>query len=253
LNGDSKARNLEVAGKGNVRARLNVFWNGANEMTKINALLITGGHPFERVPFFEMTRALPKINFVPVEQPGVDKYYAQEAAAAYDAFVCYDFGQAMTEKARADFVARLDEGKGVVFLHHAIYNHLDWPEFKDILGGLWINQPFTVENWPYGPSTYNLDQKVGVKIADKTHPITKGMSDFELAEETYGKFYVSHAVKPLLLTDHPTSDPIIGWTHTYRKARVVYLQPGHGPSTFGHFQFRQILERSICWVTGNLS
>lgn len=222
-------------------------------MTRPNALLITGGHPFEREPFFEMVRSFSKFNFTPVEQPGADKYYAPMAAAAHDAFVHYDFGQTMAEKARSDFLALLDEGKGMVFFHHALYNHLDWPEFREIIGGLWLNEPFTVKNWPYGPSTYHLDQQVKVKIADQAHPITKGMSDFELAEETYGKFYVSHAVKPLLLTDHATSDPVIGWTHLYRKSRIVYLQPGHGPSTFANPHFRQILERSISWVTGNLS
>ena len=48
--------------------------------------------------------------------------------------VTYDFNQKITEEAKADFVARLKDGKGLVVLHHAIATYPAWPEYWNIIG-----------------------------------------------------------------------------------------------------------------------
>ena len=55
--------------------------------------------------------------------------------------------------------------------------------------------------------------------------------------------YVREDVTPLLATDHSGSEPVIGWTHTYGKARVVTLQSGHDTHAFENPDFRNSLNR----------
>jgi len=66
-----------------------------------------------------------------------------------------------------------------------------------------------------------------VRVADRNHPVTRGIADFEIHDETYILFDVHAGVTVLLTTDAPTSQPTLAWAKTYEAARVVYLQLGH--------------------------
>jgi len=55
-------------------------------------------------------------------------------------------------------------------------------------------------------------------------------------------------LRPLLSTDEQSSNPVIGWTKIYGKARVVTLQSGHDVPTFGNPSFRKLLKQAIEWV-----
>jgi hypothetical protein len=91
-----------------------------------------------------------------------------------------------------------------------------------------------------------------VRIADPAHPITKGMSDFGIKDETYRNIYVRPDVHVLLTTDEPTNESRIGWTLRYGNSPIVYLQLGHGRDAYENPNFRRLVERSIRWVTGRL-
>ena len=52
----------------------------------------------------------------------------------------------------------------------------------------------------------------------------------------------------MFTTDEPSSNPVIGWTKIYGKARVVTLQSGHDAPTFENPNFRKLLKQSIEWV-----
>ncbi len=60
------------------------------------------------------------------------------------------------------------------------------------------------------------------------------MSDFDMHDETYKWFDVAKDCHPLLTTDEPESNNVIAWAKTYKGARVVYIQSGHG-----HFGLRE--------------
>ena len=58
---------------------------------------------------------------------------------------------------------------------------------------------------------------------------------------------------PLLTTNASGSDKMVGWAHTYRKGRAVYIQAGHGPTILqpqheSHTQYRRLLAQAIRWV-----
>lgn len=108
-------------------------------MPVIETLLITGGHAFERDPFFQMIGALcepapgTKINWTHVEHPAAEALLHSVGAGRFDVIVWYDmpgvtftnasppFAQVdPTAAYKAAFMALLDAGKPMVFLHHAI-------------------------------------------------------------------------------------------------------------------------------------
>lgn len=75
------------------------------------------------------------------------------------------------------------------------------------------------------------------------------MKDFKINDEIYQGYFVEAGVTPLLITDEPGSNPIIGWTKKYGKARIVTLQSGHDSPTFENPDFRKLLKQAIEWVS----
>lgn len=222
--------------------------------TRLRALLVTGGHPYEREPFRALIDSLDGIDVEEVQFPeAVDRFLDLNATSAasgsYDAFVFYDFGHTMPPDARRAFLDALEAGVGAVFLHHCIYNHVDWLEYRKIVGGFWNFAPFEIDGVGYGPSTAVVDQTLRVAVVGAAHPVTAGLpARFELVDEPYDHYYISPAVTPLLQTDHPASERTLAWAHYYGGAPVVYIQPGHGPATYRHPAYRLLLAQAIRWV-----
>jgi type 1 glutamine amidotransferase len=104
-----------------------------------------------------------------------------------------------------------------------------------------------VDGKEYAACTYIHDLKYLVNITKKKHPVTKGIKDFEVFDETYKGYYVASGVVPLLTTTEKSSNPLIGWTWQYGKARVVTLQSGHAAPTFQNENFRKLLKQAIEW------
>ncbi len=94
------------------------------------------------------------------------------------------------------------------------------------------------------------DEKLKVSIADKTHPIVKGLADFEILDEVYNKYFVAPDAKPLVTVDHPLSEKVITWTRFCGKAPVVYIQLGHGASAFNDSNYRKLVSNAIFWEAG---
>jgi type 1 glutamine amidotransferase len=140
------------------------------------------------------------------------------------------------------------DGKPLVVLHHSICAYDDWPEYINIIGGKYFHKPTTVKGKEYPASSYIHDLHFKVRIADHKNPVTKGLDDFEVFDETYKGYYVGEEVTPILTTDEPSSTEVIGWTKMYGKSRVVTLQSGHDAPTFENPDFRKLLKQAIEWV-----
>jgi len=208
-------------------------------------LLITGGHDFEHTPFIEMFDSFAGIEFDEAVQPQANDVYGA-TSAQYDALVFYDMVQDISDAQKQAFVDMLQQGKGVVFLHHSLVSYQEWEEFEDIIGGRYYLESEADSLRP--ASTYRHDVNIPVKIVDRMHPITQSLDDFEILDEVYGGFNVLPSVHPLLSTSHPESGKIIGWTNEYGRSRVVYLQLGHGPSAYQNPNYQSLVRRSIEWV-----
>ena len=222
----------------------------AAETPRIRVLLVTGGHGFEQKPFFQVFKDNPEITFEAVAQPKAQDCFQPAAAARYDVIVLYDYWQPIGPEARTNFLARLQEGKGLVALHHCLANYQDWPEFARVIGGKYWLQKHSEKGVEKPGSTYQHDVDMPVKIADPTHPITAGLKDFVIHDETYGQFEVAPDVHPLLTTPAPTSGPVIGWAKTYGPARVAYLELGHDHQAYANPNYRQLVAQAIRWAAG---
>ncbi|MCS6861282.1 MAG: ThuA domain-containing protein [Abditibacteriales bacterium] len=219
------------------------------ENGKIRVLVVTGGHGFEREPFLALFKSIEDITFREVEHPKAHDLFKPDAAKQYDVLVLYDMWGNITDEAKANFVSLLKQGKGVVALHHALAGYPAWDEYARIIGGKFRLQK-SVEGGVEKPaSTFKHGVRFTVKIADPNHPVTKGMKDFEIVDETYGNFDVSPNVKPLLTTDEPTSGKTIGWCHTYGKSRVVYIQLGHDHTAYENPHYRRLVAQAIRYAS----
>lgn len=147
------------------------------------------------------------------------------------------------------FINLLNNGIGVIFLHHSLASYQKWDEFINIIGGQYYEKRSLAAEDQDKASTYKHDVLVNIEIVDKNHPVTLGMEDFQLYDEVYGNFKVLPTVTKLLKTDHPESVEIIGWTNTYGHSRIVYLQPGHDNHAFADKNYRTLLKNAISWVT----
>ncbi len=215
---------------------------------KIRVLVVTGGHGFEKEPFFKLFRDNQDITYQAAEHPNAHKLLTAEAAKQWDVMVLYDMHQDITPEAKADFVARLKEGKGLVVLHHAIANYQAWPEYTTIIGAHYYLAATNINGVAKPRSAWKEDMHFRIQIADTNHPVTRGMADFDTHDETYKWFDVAKECHPLLTTDEPESNKVIAWAKTYEGARVVLIQSGHDHFAYENPNYQRILRQAIRWT-----
>jgi hypothetical protein len=216
----------------------------------IRILVITGGHGYKTEEFNQMLSSLgPSITYQVAELPGAYNMFKPENRSKYDVLVFYHMWQTITDEQKQTFADCIKEGKPVVALHHSICAYDGWSEYWNIIGGKYFHKVTTFNGKEYQPCSYIHDLHFSVKVANTKHPVTKGVADFLIFDETYKGYYVAPDVTPLLTTDEPSSTPVIGWSKTYGKARVVVLQSGHDAPTFADLNFRKLLKQSIQWVS----
>jgi uncharacterized protein len=215
----------------------------------LKVLVLTGGHDFNRPAFAALFDGVKGIEWKEAVYGGKElnatEILASDAWKAYDVFVFYDMVQGLPEKSLQGLAALPRAGKGLLFLHHTIAANQTWPEYRKMLGGKFFTAPTKEDGKEYGTSGYQHDRDMTVTACDPTHPITYGLTTFKIHDESYNKYVVAPGVTPLLVTDDPTSDKVIGWTHGYEQSRVVYLQLGHDEKAYENPAFKLLVERSI--------
>ena len=249
-------------------------------------LLVTKGHPYEREPFYAVFDELEDVNWTLVEQPAAQALFNVDEAAAYDAFVLYDMpgisfqpgGPGFAEpppRYRERFLELLEAGHGFVFLHHAIAGWPAWDEYAEIIGGRFLYMPGSLRGTACQDSGYRHKVTHNISVVGD-HPVTAGLpAQFSITDELYLYEVFEDDVEPLLVSDHdfvrdnfysaaavvrdgkmfdnegwehaPGSN-LIGWTKTYGKSRIVYLQCGDDPEAYANPHFKQLVGNAISWV-----
>ncbi len=214
----------------------------------IRALVVTGGHGYNRETFNAMLESLgEKYSFKIVEFPEAFDMFSPERRNDYDVLLFYHMWQNINTEQEKMFADCIRSGKPLVALHHSICAFDNWEEYWRIIGGKYFHKPTVLDGKEYPACSYIHDIKFTVKVAAR-HPVTKGVRDFEIFDETYKGYWVDPEVKVLLTTDEQSSNPVIGWTKTYGKSRIVTLQSGHDTPTFENPNFRRLLKQAIEWV-----
>lgn len=217
--------------------------------TKLNVLLVTGGHAFPKESFLQVFQENPAISFTHREHTkGTADVYDRKDLGGYDVVVLYDMPRVITEAQKAGFLALLERGAGLVVTHHALCSFQAWPEYERIIGGRYFEKPKpgTVSEFP--PSGYQHDEEVPVVVSGKPHPVTAGVANFTIHDEIYWGYRVGADVTPLLTTTHPKSGNPLAWYRTQGKSRVVYLLLGHDEVAYAHPGYRRLLANAILWT-----
>ena len=102
---------------------------------KLNILIVTGGHDFDRKSFFEMFDSFQNISYTELRHPEANLQLGQINPKTFDAVVFYDMPKTISEIEKESYYKLLKLGKGLVFLHHSLASYQDWDEFKTIIGG----------------------------------------------------------------------------------------------------------------------
>jgi type 1 glutamine amidotransferase len=181
---------------------------------ELKVAVITGGHGFEREPFFKMFDQMDGIHYTETPQKDHSELFEDIRGWDYDVMVFYNMTQNISPKRRKNFLKLLDKGIGVVALHHTMGAYQEWPEFKKIIG-------------------------------------TK-MNDFTIHDETYKNCWFDDENQVLLTTDHPTSDKTIGWVREHGNAKVCTIQLGHDSKAYGNNNYPRLVRRAILWTAGKL-
>ena len=250
----------------------------------IEALIVTKGHAFEREPFFTFLDNTRKANpellvrWTHVEHPAAEAVLTPSGTEPFDIVVFYDMpGVRFTdseppftvyepsENFKHNFLALLDRGKPMVFLHHAAASWPTWPEYADIIGARFHFLPGEFNGKSYPGSGYRFRTQQIITVEDPNHPITEGLGDrFEFKDEVYLFPVNEDAVTPLLRSDfefearnfryggvdfkdHPTGSNLVGWTKMSYNSPIAYLQFGQDHVGYENPIFAKLLSNAIRW------
>ncbi len=216
------------------------------QQKKIKVLIISGGHGFKHKPFYEVFNSIPSITYDSLVQPLANVMIASPEINRYDVLVFYDMVESITPEQQEAYINLLKKGTSMIFLHHSLVSYQKWPEFVKIVGGQYHTDPVVVNGDTLNAS-YDHDINIPVKVEDRNHPVTKGISDFEIVDEVYGGAEIMPQVKPLLSTTHPKSMRYVAWINHYGNSDVIYIQLGHGPSGYTNPNYRKLIQQAIEW------
>jgi len=209
-------------------------------------LVVTGGHSYNKDTFNDMLNSLGNnFTYQVVEFPAAYDMFNAENRDKYDVMLFYHMWQKITPEQQKIFSECIKNGKPVVALHHSICAFDDWEEYWHIIGGKYFHKPTVVDGKEYAACSYIHDLHFTANISANKHPVTKGVKDFDLFDETYKGYWVDPSAKVLITTKEESSTPVIGWTKTYGKAKIVVLQSGHDTPTFQNPNFRLLLKQAI--------
>ncbi|MCX5770707.1 MAG: ThuA domain-containing protein [Candidatus Hydrogenedentes bacterium] len=215
----------------------------------IRVAVISGGHDFEKEEFLTLFRSIAGIQFRLLEQTDDDSAFLENIDDfKYDVIVLYNMGQNISDKRKENLITLLDKGIGLVVLHHAIADFNKWPEFSNIIGAHYYLEDVKQPGKEHPRSQYQHDVNFHVKIQDKEHPVSKGIEDFDIKDETYKLYDVAPDNHILLTTDTPTSEKQIGWAKTYKNSNVCFIQLGHGADAYFNPAYRRLVSQAIRWA-----
>jgi len=86
----------------------------------IKVAVVTGGHDFEEEEFLSLFAGHKDIEYVHVPQSDHSEIFEDISQWPYDVIVLYNMTQQISPRRRANFVKLLEDGVGLVVLHHAI-------------------------------------------------------------------------------------------------------------------------------------
>ena len=227
--------------------------NMYDQSSAVKVAVITGGHDFDEEEFFEIFDSFRDIEYAHLPQEDHSEVFEDISDWPYDVVVLYNMSQDISPKRQRNFVNLLNKGVGLVALHHANGAFQQWPQYRKIIGVKFYLDDLVENGVSYKKSDYKEGVDMPVHIENKRHPITKGLKDFTIHDETYKNCVIEPDNNVLLTTDEPSSDRSICWTRKYGNSKVCYIQLGHGLEAYNNENYRTLVANAIKWSADRLN
>jgi len=159
----------------------------------------------------------------------------------------------MTDTAKAALDAYVARGGGLVSIHDSLCGP-DPAYFATLVGGA----------KKHGEVNYTLDAQIHYTVADKAHPIMKGMPDLTIPDEafyslTWAKTGTIHVLANNEIPGTPSAGTHKGevvpqiWTYEHdvaggKQARAFVWMQGHTYANLANEQVQNMLLRGIAWA-----
>jgi type 1 glutamine amidotransferase len=219
----------------------------AEKPDQIRVLLITGDdvdvHPWREMS--ETTREIllktRKFDVKVCEDPHILE--SGTALKAYDVIVFTIFSRRIAMlpgQAQENLLNFVKGGKGFFVQHLASASFSKWEEFGKLCGRKWV----------MGTSGHGPRVPFKAKIANKEHPITAGLEDFDVDDELYAKLQGTGDINVLVTADSDWSkktEPLV-FTLSYGKGRVVHNAFGHDRKALMTPNVQKIIARGVEWA-----
>ncbi|MFH0758733.1 MAG: ThuA domain-containing protein [Bacteroidota bacterium] len=210
-------------------------------------LVITGGHSYDTTEFCAMFRSMKGITFDTISHPRAGGQLSSEHIYTYDVLVFYDYQPDQALKDSTLYLNLTHHGMPLLFLHHSICSCQRWEGFKAMLGGKYIMEGYGHDSSSL--SDYRHDLDLHIRIADDHHPVTDGLTDFDIQDEGYSNINMAEGITPLLLTCSPGSSSPVAWANTFDQSTIICLMLGHDKHAYENQAFQTFLSNSITWLS----
>lgn len=210
---------------------------------QLTVAVITGGHSYDVMNFHQLFRELPSVD---AYIQHIDDFATSPEAVrdSYDVLLFYimmmdgptnDLPGFRGKPLRAlEHLGQTDQG--IVVMHHGLLAYPQWQPWNDLVG----IQDRTLHGYAH-------DERLALHVTDATHPITQGLQDWTLTDESYNMADASAGNHILLTVEHAASMSTVAWARQYQQSRVFCLQLGHDNQAWTDANFRTVLTRGIKW------
>jgi len=146
----------------------------------------------------------------------------------------------LTDRAKENLLAFVRGGKGLVSFHFSVRAFEEWPEYRNLIGRVWIADHSG--HGPRGPFRS--------KTVDRDHFITQGTGDFDADDELYAKLVGDRPIHVLVeaYSDWSGRTEPLAWTLDYGKGRVFNIVFGHDARACRNPDFARLLVRGTQWA-----
>jgi len=159
-----------------------------------------------------------------------------ENISKYDVVLFYGSGGNFTDPAQEQGLKQFVENGGGVVGVHATDAFKKSDVYWHMLGGRFTG---------HGGGTFPII------ILDRNHPITKGLENFEITDETYrNAIHPKARLHDLVRMDRGQEKQSMAWVQQYGKGRVFNTTLGHGRPAWENPSLQKMIVRGLYWAAG---
>lgn len=168
-----------------------------------------------------------------------------ESIVNYDVIMLYSINQYLSPDHEKSLLAAVignpwgntGKPKGFIGLHSATITFSNSIAFQHMVGARFLTHP------PIGSFSYQVE--------DKNHPVTAGLSDFELTSELYVVEELT-PFQPLLTSFHKGFKRPVAWVKPYGLGRVFISCLGHTPEEMKDPGCQSMIVNAVKWSVSEL-